>query len=386
MMRFLAVPLGIALLLGACSALPSSGPSAGDIRGQAGDDLTRRYEVVDVNETVVSLLLRRPTESFYARFGDYRPPAEPKIGVGDTVAVTIWEAGPGGLFSAPLATDRFSTGSKSATIPEQVVSRDGTITVPYAGQISVVNLTPQQVREVIEEQLAGKAIQPQVLVTVTRALSSSVSVNGEVAQGARIPLSVKGDKILDIVATAGGVRAPVNETVVRLSRGKRTASVPMTVITTNPRENIYLRPGDALTLLREPQTFMAYGATGRNAEIPFDAEGITLAQALAKAGGLLDFRADPEGVFLFRFEPEEHVRRLRPESALLDRGGYIPVVYRLNMRDPNSLFLAQAIRVQKQDVLYVTNSQLTDLQKVLQTFQTVTSPVSTGVGIANGVN
>ena len=50
-------------------------------------------------------------------------------------------------------------------------------------------------------------------------------------------------------------------------------------------------------------------------QVTFGAEKVTLAEALAKAGGLLDLRADPAGVFLFRFEPaavvgaDESIRR-----------------------------------------------------------------------------
>ncbi|WP_438590806.1 hypothetical protein, partial [Klebsiella michiganensis] len=65
----------------------------------------------------------------------------------------------------------------------------------------------------------------------------TVTVTGEVTAGARVPLSGKGDRLLDVVASAGGVRAAVSETFVRLSRGTTTATVPMTTVVSNPREN-----------------------------------------------------------------------------------------------------------------------------------------------------
>ncbi|WP_244475748.1 polysaccharide biosynthesis/export family protein, partial [Methylobacterium sp. Leaf466] len=315
----------------------------------------------------------RALDSLLASFGDRRPALEPVIGVGDYVAVSVWEAGSGGLFSGPLVADRFSAGSKSAMIPEQVVSRDGAISVPYAGRIQVAGRRTQDVQSLIESELAGKAIQPQVLVSVTRPISQSVTVTGEVAAGARVPLSGKGDRILDVVAGAGGVKAPVNETFVRLSRGNLTATVPMTTIVSNPRENIFLRPNDVLTLVRDPQTFLAVGALGNATEIPFSAEGITLAQALAKSRGLSDNLADPAGAFIFRFEPASAVRRLKPDSPLLATN-LVPVVYRINMRDPNSLFLTQAFRMRNRDLIYVSNAPFSEVQKVLSVFSTVASP------------
>jgi polysaccharide export outer membrane protein len=377
---------GAALLaFGGCSMLPGSGPSKDDIVQQSSLPGIQRYEVVDIDSSVVDVLRHRGPDSFLAHFGDYRPSVEPRIGVGDTVSVTIWEAGAGGLFSAPLVADRFSTGSKSATIPDQVVGRDGAISVPYAGRVPVAGRTTQAVQIVVERALEGKAIQPQVLINVTRSVSNNVTVTGEVASGARVPLSVKGDRVMDVIALAGGIRAPVNETYVQLSRGPVTARVAMTRVSSDPRENIYLRPNDVLTLIRDPQTFIAYGATGRNAEIPFDAEGISLSQALAKSGGLLDFRSDPAGVFVFRFEPESVVRALRPGSPLTSPNQVTPVVYRLDLHDASSLFIAQSFRIINRDLLYVSNAPITEVEKALGVFSALMQPAVTGATVCLSV-
>jgi polysaccharide export outer membrane protein len=373
------LPGAVCFALAACSSVSGSGPSADDVVQGAVTAEVPRYELVDIDSRVVEILRNRGPESFLSHFGDYRPSIEPQIGVGDTVSVTIWEAGSGGLFSAPLVSDRFSTGANSATIPDQIVGRDGSITVPYAGRILVAGHTTRAVQLVIEHALEGKAIQPQVLVNVTHSVSNTVTVTGEVANGARVPLSVKGDRVMDIIAAAGGIRAPVNETYVQLSRGDVTARVAMTRVSSDPKENIPMRPNDVLTLIRDPQTFIAYGATGRNAEIPFDAEGISLPQALAKAGGLLDSRSDPAGVFIFRYEPEDVVRTLRPNSPLMEHGFSTPVVYRLNLREPGSLFVAQNFHIINRDLLYVSNAPITDIQKVVEIFALVSTPAITGI-------
>jgi polysaccharide export outer membrane protein len=195
-----------------------------------------------------------------------------------------------------------------------------------------------------------------------------------------VPLSGRGDRLLDVVASAGGVRAPVSETFVRLSRGATTATVPLTTVVSNPRENIYLRPSDVLTLVRDPQTFLAVGALGNSTEIPFQAEGITLAQALAKARGLSDFQADPAGTFVFRYEPASVARKLSPGSPLLGTP-LVPVVYRINMRDPNSLFLTQAFRMRNRDLVYVSNAPYTDVQKVLGVVSSVAGPIGSAASV-----
>lgn len=351
--------------LAACSSLPNSGPATSDVLQQAGTPDAAQYELIDIDPQVVDALRSRKFDSFSTRFGDRRVSQEPVIGVGDTVTVTIWEAASGGLFSTPIMTDnKISVGSNAAQIPEQVVGRDGGITVPYAGRIRVAGQTTRAVQHTIEAALQGKAIQPQVLVNVVRPISSAVSVGGEVANGARVPLSVKGDRLLDVVASAGGVRAPVNETFVELSRGSSTYRMPLTKIIRNPSEDIYLHAGDVVTLVRDPQTFLAYGATGRNAEIPFEADGISLAQALVKAGGLEDNRSDARGVFVFRYEPASVVRNLRPASPLAETGRLVPVVYRLDLSNPNSLFLEQGFPIANRDLVYVSNAPSVEVQKI----------------------
>jgi polysaccharide biosynthesis/export protein len=379
-MRIWAAALGLALLASGCSSIPTEGPSASDIASER-SAAVQRFELVDLDGTVDEVLGSRRPDRTIASFGDYRPSTQQRIGVGDQVTVTIWEAAAGGLFSAPLITDKFSTGSKSATIPPQIVDRDGMITVPYAGQVHVVGHTPREVQAGIEQALEGKAIQPQVLVDVTRSPTNTATVLGEVVKGDRVPLTVKGDRVLDVIAEAGGVKAPVSETFVELSRGARTARVALSRIVADSRENIYVQPGDTITVVRDPQTFIAYGATGRNAEIPFDAEGINLNQAIAKAAGLLDYRSDPEGVFLFRFEPESVARALKPNSPLIQPGRLTPFVYRLNMRDPNSLFVAQRFPIFNKDVIYVSNAPLTDIQKVMDVFNLAVSPAASAAEI-----
>jgi polysaccharide biosynthesis/export protein len=367
--------------LGACSNMPASGPSAGDIVQQASSDLAQHYEFVDLNATVIDTLRHRASDTFSAHFGDHRQSVEPRIGVGDAVSVTIWEASAGGLFSAPLVADRFTTGSNSATIPEQIVGRDGSITVPYAGRISVVGRTTQDVQKVVEGALTGKAIQPQVLVNVVHSVNNTVTVTGEVATGARVPLSVRGDRLLDVIAASGGVKAPVNETYVQLSRGSTSVRVALSRVTSDPRENIFMRPDDVVTLIKDPQTFIAYGATGRNAEIPFDAEGITLSEALAKAGGLLDNRSDPQGVFIFRYETESVARSLRPDSSLIQHGRLTPIVYRLDLRNASGLFAAQSFHIANRDLIYVSNAPLVKTEKVLEIFTTLLGPTGSAAAV-----
>jgi len=370
------------LVVAGCSALPTAGPTASDVANQEFSSSQTRFDLVDVNDNVVAALLAQPRESFHARFKKYAKPPQPRIGVGDSVVVSIWEAAGGGLFGAAPA-DHVAAGSRSVTIPEQIVGQDGGITVPFAGRVPVAGRLPVEVQRTIEDRLADKAIEPQVIVTVTRSLSNSVTVTGEVVNGARVPLSLKGDRLLDLIAEVGGAKSPVYQTFVRLSRGGVTATIPMAVLVSDPAENIYAQPGDVLTLVRLPETFTAFGATGSNAQIPFTSEKMTLVEALAKAGGLQDQRSDPAGVFLFRFEPARIVKALGRPPLGTGPDGDSPVVYRLNLRDAKSYFLAQRFPMEDKDIIYVANADLNELQKFFTLLNTLTGPVITGIVVKN---
>ena len=366
------------VIVAGCSALPTAGPTASDVKGQEVKDNLTRFDLVEIDDNVVAALLGLPADSFHVRFKKYGRPPQPKIGIGDSVVVSIWEAAGGGLFGAS-PTDHVSAGSRSVTIPEQMVGRDGGISVPFADRVPAAGRLPVEVQKTIEQRLAEKAIEPQVIVTVTKSLSNSVTVAGEVVSGARVPLSLKGDHLLDLIAAAGGARAPVYETFVRLSRDGITATVPMEALVSDPAENIYAYPADVLTLVRLPQSFTVFGATGTNTQINFTAERMTLVEALAKAGGLQDQRSDPAGVFLFRFEPPGIVNALGRPQLQTGPDGSSPVVYRLDLSDAKSYFLAQRFAMHDKDIIYVANADFNELQKFFTLLNTLTGPIITGI-------
>ena len=383
-MKAVAIVGLFACLLAGCSALPTAGPTAGDIKRQEFENDQLRFALVDIDDNVVTVLNAAPHESFRARFKKYGKPPQAKIGIGDGIVVSIWEAAGGGLFGAS-PTDHVSTGSRNVTIPEQVVAQDGAITVPFAGRVRVAGRLPAEVQRAIEQRLAEKAIEPQAIVTVTKSLANSVTVTGEVVTGARVPLSVRGDRLIDLIAAVGGAKSPVYETFVRLSRGGVTATIPMETLVSNPAENIYAQPGDVLTLVRLPQSFTVFGAAGTNALIPFTAERMTLVEALAKAGGLQDLRADPAGVFLFRLEPPITVKALGRPVLATAPGATTPVVYRLNLRNAKSYFLAQRFPIEDKDIIYVANADLNELQKFFALLNTLTGPVISGFVVKSAV-
>ena len=371
--------------LSGCSIVPTSGPSREAIV-TGGAKTVPPYLLVRMSDFVIQKLERFPGPSLYGKFGDYRGALEQRVEIGDTLRVTIFEAAAGGLFSGPSSGDpKSGGGSHSAVLPAQLVQRDGSITVPYAGRVAVAGRTVHEIEREIVTKLTGKAIEPQVVVSLSQNIGSAVTLQGEAVKGARVPLTAAGDHLLDVIATGGGITTPAYETFIELTRTGRTVRVPFQTLLNNPKENIFARPDDVLTVVRYPLTFTAVGATGQNAVVPFDAIGLSLEEAIGKSAGLSDGRADPEGVFVFRYEPVSVVRDfpgLTPAQAALN---LVPTVYILNLRDARSLFLARKFSVHDKDIVFVSNSPYVELAKVINVFNTVLSPVLNGFSLGQTI-
>jgi polysaccharide export outer membrane protein len=364
--------------LAGCAMLPTAGPTAGAVSRQQVKDSQPQFDLIDIDDKVVATILALRNDGFPAQFKARGAPPAAKIGIGDMLGVSIWEAAGGGLF-APAPPDHGSGGARGVTIPEQVVGTDGAISIPFAGRVPAADHSPVEVQHEIEQRLAGRAIDPQAVVTITKSVANSATVAGEVVNGARVPLSLNGDRLLDLIAAAGGAKAPVYETSVRLSRGGVTATIPMVALVSDPAEDIYAQPGDVLTLVRAPQSFSVFGATGTNAQLNFAADRMSLVEALAKAGGLQDLRSNPAGVFLFRLERPNVVEALGQSNLAAAPGENTPVVYRLDLSNAKSYFLAQRFPLADKDIIYVANADASELQKFLQLLNSLTAPIITGI-------
>jgi polysaccharide export outer membrane protein len=158
------------------------------------------------------------------------------------------------------------------------------------------------------------------------------------------------------------------------------------VLVADPDQNIFARPGDVLILSRAPQTFSVFGAAGTNASITFATERLSLAEALAKAGGLLDQRSDASAIFVMRHESAELVHALGRRVAARAPAGLSPIVYRLDLADAKSYLLAQRFPVQDRDIIFVAEAKLVPVTRALQALSRITGPVTSGMLICRRTN
>lgn len=376
-----------AVLLGACSGIPTSGPSSSQVNRASELSNPAGIQLVDVTDDVARHLFANRSRTDFSSTLAGDAPYGLLLGDGDAVEVSIWEAPPAMLFSGGGATfpsgendlpASTQSGSRVTTLPAQVIDTDGNIQVPFAGAIRAASKTPHELEVAIVVALKGKAHDPQVIVRVSRNANAYVTVVGDVTSSTRMPLTPRRERLLDALAAAGGVRQPVDKTTIQVTRGSKVVALPLQSVIKDPKQNIALAPGDVVTAQFQSLSFTALGASGKNEEINFEAQGISLAQALARAGGLNDARADAKGVFIFRFENSDALQwPHQPVTATADNR--VPVVYRLDLSDPRSFFVAQTFMMDDKDLLYISNAPVAEVQKFLNVVFSIVYPVANSV-------
>jgi polysaccharide export outer membrane protein len=357
--------------------MPASGPFQESIRSEVAPSVP--YALVHLSPQAIEELDRYEPATLAGAFTDHRPPTPIVFGIGDTVSITIFEAAAGGLFIPAEAGVR---PGNFVTLPDQTVDNAGNISVPYAGTIRAAGRTNVQVQNDIIDRIKNRAIEPQVVATLSQQRTSLISVFGEVNTPVRYPAATIGaqDRITDAITRAGGIKDQGYSTWVMLERQGKRVAVPFENLVFEPRNNIFVQPSDRIYVYQEQQKFLAFGASGAQGEFNFDAWRISLAEAVGKAGGLNDGQADPGSVFLYRREPREVAKALGVDVSTF-QGDLIPVIFSVSFRNPGGYFLATRMQIRNQDVLFVANADAVEVTKFLVYLNVIMATASNGVAL-----
>lgn len=337
------------------------------------------FDVVSIDGYIARLVADYSSQVFSKRFGVGGPGSSATFGIGDRVRVTIFEASETGLFSTQE--------SKQAVL-DLIVQPDGNVPIPYAGQVRFAGRTAEQARQSILASLRDKAVEPDVIITSVSTDSRVVTVSGAVKASAQVPLSLAGNRLMEVIAKAGGPTDPPYESYVTLTRDQKSATALLKTIIENPTNNIFVQPNDQIFVTRDPRTFTVLGQTATNNRIAFGANDLNILEAIALAGGGNDRNVSAAGYFIFRYEEEGIVRALlgnKRFDELFQKGlapnkdGNYPIVYRLDMTKPDSLVSGQTFPIKNRDVIYASRHPSVDLQYFL-------SLVGQPIGIARGLS
>jgi polysaccharide export outer membrane protein len=200
---------------------------------------------------------------------------------------------------------------------EARVSESGVISYPLLGALRIGGLSPTAVERLISERLkSGNFLQnPQVTVNIVQFRSQQVSVLGNVNKPGRYPLETTGMRLSEVLSLAGGVAATgADEVVLITRRGGSSQRVEVDLVELFASGDVSKDPGlvagDVLYVNRAPN-FYIYGQVNRPGMYTLE-RGMTLAQAIAKGGGLT-LRGTDRAVRLHRRYGGKSVQVLEPK-------------------------------------------------------------------------
>ena len=374
------LPLAIVAILGGCSTLPRDGPSGASVNaGATTASALGSYALVPLTYEVTERMKQVPPQFFGTlAAGSSDQPAD-VIGEGDTLAISIFDPS-GSLFGGTLGSGSSSSSRTNTTLsggnqalPGAVVDRSGSVAIPFGGQVRVQGLTSTQAAAAIRRALVGKVANPQVLVSIAGNASNTVNVLGDVRQPGRAPLGVNSDRILDVIAAAGGSARTTDDLIISIQREGQTYTAPLSAVTTEFGENVRLQRGDVVNVQYKPRRFSTFGGLNAVAQVDMPAGPMTLTGAMSKVGGLNTNTANARRVLIFRFERPEVAQALGINQPATPRG--VPVVYELDFSDAANVFAATNMQVMPEDVIYVPLAGAAELRKFFEVVQSLTRVV-----------
>jgi len=323
------------------------------------------FDVIDLTPTTVVGYRQPPTPDRPVTTTSSLSAAQRlTVAPGDSLRVRIYERYGGNIFP--------TIQGQSADLGIQRVAEDGSIKIPVVGVVRVAGLDLNQIETRVIQALGNKVQEPEVIVEFDSPRTHTVMVSGDVKNPGRVSMLEDVRSVADAINKAGGPAASptgsgANQLQVVVRRNGQV------ILTTQFSDllagsDIAVQKGDEVVVRPNSRVFTVLGAVLRSGNVEMTKHNLTLLEALGQVGGLSDVRANKTGVYVFRMGDLE----TNPTA----RGR----VFRLDLFQPVSIFVAQQFGLQARDVIYVTNAPLYEYDKILTSIYRTFSIV----GIARG--
>ena len=376
----------LAGILGACAYFPDDGPSAHRVLGSASNPAgTMHYTIVDLDtataDRIAAYYSARQPEPAWETLPPGRTPGA--VAPGDVLDITLWDANEAQP-AEEMSPGSMGTGQEKDF--EVIVGVDGagTIAVPFAGRWRVAGKVPSAIESDLILRLHNKFVAAQASVLVKENISNTAFFEGDVLHPGRVEIPPGGMRLLDGLALAGGSKNADQDAALTIAREGHSATWPLCETTEMPAANVPLAPGDTVTLSYRPNHFYAFGAVNHPGIQNLESANNHLGEIVGEMGGLQDVTANPGGFFIFRYEPRGLLDALG--TASVASADDVPVVYRLDMRRPQSYFVLDRFPMQAGDVLYVANAPIAELGKFIELVSGFGSTIQTGKNVGFAKN
>lgn len=358
--------LGVAVCLSACS-LPNAGPLAGAVEDTKGiETISVTPELaLDMTEQLKAEEQKKIADAL-AILSSAPPAKEYLLQPGDTLDISLWSFSDG---SNTTPTAPVMSGPQATKLGTFQIDTAGTITLPYAGRILIANHTSAAARDIIAKRYERLGIVHAPDITIT----SSASQNGIIVTG-----STGEPKVLSwnpggislaraITLTLGNGTSTLSENSAldtstnaisaAIFRDGKEVDLP---IPDALNRDIPLRPADKIIIRREPavQVTVIGGGITRDGLYGFS-KPQRLAAIIAGAQGLNPNAANSTRIFVFRQQKDQK-----------------PVLYIFSWKDGNGLIAAQRFPVKDSDIVYVAESPIVPVSRVLNTIFQMALPAT----------
>ena len=227
-----------------------------------------------------SAVVERQIDTVPALAPESPPPAAYQIGPGDLLTISVYgrpELGSGGAPSVP------SGGQATARPVGTRVDENGDVRLPLIGSVPVAGLSAAKAEDRLRTAYKSLIREPWVTVEVVEYRSRPLYLFGNFRKPGIVymerPLTLlQGIALADGIDNGAGLRGA------RLSRGGKVQPVDIYELLANgdQRQNIWLRPGDAIYLPdRGTEQVFVFGAVNKAGQVSMVNGQLTLTQAIA---------------------------------------------------------------------------------------------------------
>ena len=340
---------GLAILPAACSRLPGGAPASEEILKEV-ESPEAEFALYQVNRSFLPIVAEWPPTGKQERLSwlPRRQGAKTQIiQPGDRLSMSIWDSNDNSLL-APLD-------QKVVQLQDMKVAANGTIFMPYVGDVNVLGLTPAMARRKLQEAMEPVVPSAQVQLAMTEGRNNSVDLVSGVARPGTFAMPDRNYTVMGLLSAGGGISASLNNPQIRLVREQNIYGTSVDNLLNNPKLDTLLRGGDRVFVEEDERYFLSFGATGLEDLHIFTKDEMSAMDAISVAGGFQDGKADPQGLLILREYP----------ASAVERGGRGPrmqrVVFSLNLATADGLFSARKFQIYPDDLVMATESPVNDV-------------------------
>ncbi|MFT4961034.1 MAG: polysaccharide export outer membrane protein [Paracoccaceae bacterium] len=341
--------LGLSMLLATCGRLPAGAPVAEEVfrSTQAGEANFAVYKITSAFLPTVALWPETGKQENLSWIGNSRGARTQIIQPGDKLTLRIWDSSDNSLLT--------STDEKVIELADVVVAANGSVFMPYVGNISVIGLTPDLAREQMQSALEIIVPSAQLQLNLAEGRNNSVDLVGGVATPGTYPMPDRNFTVMGLLSAGGGVREDLNNPQIRLVRGGAIYGTSVDQLLDKPNLDTLLRGGDQVFIEEDQRYFLSFGAADTEDLHIFSKDFVSAMDAVSIMGGFKDNKADPQGLLILREYSGSAIR----SGARGPR--HTRVVFTVDLTTADGLFSARKFRINPDDLVMATESPINDV-------------------------